>query len=60
MLDATRDLTLPTTVTGSWPRPSWFIYKTVAINLGANMVRRELKLPEVEIPAADPRYTFSG
>ena len=35
-------------------------YKTVAINLGANMVRRELKLPEVEIPAADPRYTFSG
>lgn len=35
-------------------------YKTVAINLGANMVRRELKLPEVAIPAADPRYTFSG
>ena len=24
MLNATRDLTLPTTVTGSWPRPSWF------------------------------------
>src|SRR5262249_13208277 len=24
MFDATRDLTLPTTVTGSWPRPSWF------------------------------------
>ena len=35
-------------------------YKTVAINLGANIVRRELKLPEVEISAADPRYTFSG
>ena len=35
-------------------------YKTVAINLGANIVRRELKLPEVAIPAADPRYTFSG
>jgi len=32
----------------------------VAINLGANMVRRELKLPEVPIPAANPRYTFSG
>jgi hypothetical protein len=32
----------------------------VAINLGANIVRRELKLPEVDIPAADPRYTFSG
>jgi len=32
----------------------------VAINLGANIVRRELKLPEVAIPAADPRYTFSG
>src|SRR5262249_38039299 len=24
MLNATRELTLPTTVTGSWPRPSWF------------------------------------
>src|SRR5437899_8259665 len=24
MLNATRDLTLPTTVTGSWPRPAWF------------------------------------
>jgi 5-methyltetrahydropteroyltriglutamate--homocysteine methyltransferase len=34
-------------------------YKAVAINLGANIVRRELKLPEVEIPAADPRWTFS-
>jgi 5-methyltetrahydropteroyltriglutamate--homocysteine methyltransferase len=35
-------------------------YKSIAINLGANIVRRELKLPEVEIPAADPRWTFSG
>ena len=35
-------------------------YKAVAINLGANIVRRELKLPEVEIPAADPRWTFGG
>ena len=35
-------------------------YKAVAINLGANFVRRELKLPEVEIPAADPRWTFAG
>jgi 5-methyltetrahydropteroyltriglutamate--homocysteine methyltransferase len=35
-------------------------YKCVAINLGANIVRRELKLPEVEIPAADPRWTFGG
>ena len=24
MLTATKDLLLPTTVTGSWPRPSWF------------------------------------
>ena len=30
------------------------------LNLDANIVRRELKLPEVNIPAADPRYTFSG
>ena len=35
-------------------------YKSVAINLGANIVRRELKLPEVPIPAADPRWTFAG
>ena len=35
-------------------------YKTVAINLGANIVRRELKLPEVPIPAADPRFTLAG
>ncbi len=24
MLNATRDLVLPTTITGSYPRPSWF------------------------------------
>ena len=24
MYTATKDLTLPTTVTGSWPRPSWY------------------------------------
>jgi 5-methyltetrahydropteroyltriglutamate--homocysteine methyltransferase len=35
-------------------------YKCVAITLGANLVRRELKLPEVPVPAADPRYTFAG
>jgi 5-methyltetrahydropteroyltriglutamate--homocysteine methyltransferase len=34
--------------------------KAVAINLGAIVVRREVKLPEVDIPAADPRYTFSS
>jgi methionine synthase II (cobalamin-independent) len=86
MLNATRDLVLPTTITGSYPRPRWFTEelrgrlilstdcgfgreglarriafdKAVAINLGANIVRRELKLPEVEIAAADPRWTFAG
>jgi 5-methyltetrahydropteroyltriglutamate--homocysteine methyltransferase len=35
-------------------------YKCVAINLGANLVRRELKLPEVRVPAADPTFTFGG
>lgn len=35
-------------------------YKCVAITLGANIVRRELKLPEIEIRAADPRWTFAG
>jgi hypothetical protein len=34
--------------------------KPAAIDLGSNIVRRDLKLPDVEIPAADPRYTFSG
>jgi hypothetical protein len=124
VLNATRDRILPTTITGSYPRPQWFteelrgrgfkdalgdarfreqyldavsclvreqemagldivtdgdsrfdltvggkswfyyviiaFYKSVAINLGANLVRRELKLPEVEIAAADPRWTFAG
>jgi 5-methyltetrahydropteroyltriglutamate--homocysteine methyltransferase len=35
-------------------------YKTVAITLGANIVRRELGLPQTPVPAADPRYTFAG
>ena len=35
-------------------------YKSVSITLGANIVRRELRLPEVAIPAADPRFTFAG
>ena len=35
-------------------------YKCVAITLGANIVRRELKLPEVPVPAADPRLTLAG
>jgi 5-methyltetrahydropteroyltriglutamate--homocysteine methyltransferase len=118
MFDATCGLTLPTTITGSRPRPSWFtesrrgrafqealgdsrfreqyldavscivrerehagldiatdgdsrfdltvggkpwsFHKATAINLGANIVRGALGLPEVEIPSADPRYTFSG
>jgi hypothetical protein len=54
-LNATRDLVLPTTITGSYPRPAWF--KCVAIALGANLVRRELGLPEAPVPAADPRFT---
>jgi len=77
MLNATRDLVLPTTITGSCPRPAWFteglhprpfkdalgdcarriaFYKCVAITLGANVVRRELGLPEAPVPAADPRF----
>ncbi|HWC03777.1 MAG TPA: cobalamin-independent methionine synthase II family protein [Methylomirabilota bacterium] len=31
-------------------------YKCVAIALGANIVRRELRLPEAPVPAADPRF----
>jgi 5-methyltetrahydropteroyltriglutamate--homocysteine methyltransferase len=33
-------------------------YKMVAISRGANIVRRELGLPEAEITAADERYSF--
>jgi 5-methyltetrahydropteroyltriglutamate--homocysteine methyltransferase len=31
-------------------------YKCVAITLGANIVRRELGLPQIPVPAADPRF----
>ena len=31
-------------------------YKCVAIALGANIVRRELGLPQTPVPAADPRF----
>ena len=58
MLNATRELILPMTITGSYRRIAF--YRAVAINLGANIVRRELKLPEVEITAADSRWTFAG
>lgn len=34
-------------------------YKCVALVKGANLVRRELGLPEAEILAADPRYAFA-
>ena len=33
-------------------------YKCVAMVLGANIVRRELGLPEASIRAADPRFSF--
>jgi 5-methyltetrahydropteroyltriglutamate--homocysteine methyltransferase len=33
-------------------------YKMIAIVRGANIVRRELGLPETEIPAADPRFAL--
>jgi 5-methyltetrahydropteroyltriglutamate--homocysteine methyltransferase len=31
-------------------------YKCVAITLGANIVRRELGLPQTPVPAADSRF----
>lgn len=34
------------------------LYKMIAIVRGANIVRRELGLPEAPIPAADPRYAL--
>jgi hypothetical protein len=35
-------------------------YRCVATALGANIVRREVGLPETAVPAADPRMTFAG
>jgi 5-methyltetrahydropteroyltriglutamate--homocysteine methyltransferase len=34
------------------------LYKMVAIASGANIVRRELGLPEATIAAADPRFAL--
>ena len=34
------------------------LYKCVSIVQGANIVRRELGLPEAPVPMADPRYAF--
>ncbi len=34
------------------------LYKMVAIVQGANIVRRELGLPETDIAAADSRYSL--
>jgi 5-methyltetrahydropteroyltriglutamate--homocysteine methyltransferase len=33
-------------------------YKMVALVRGANIVRRELRLPEAYIPGADPRLSM--
>jgi 5-methyltetrahydropteroyltriglutamate--homocysteine methyltransferase len=33
-------------------------YKMVSLVRGANIVRRELGLPEAEIPAADPKNSM--
>ena len=34
------------------------LYKMVALSRGANIVRKELKLPEVEIPATDRKLSM--
>jgi hypothetical protein len=68
MLTATKDLMLPATVTGSWPRPRWYdgglwgrplnrtvaFYKTTAIAQARNIVLKELGLEVRYVPAADP------
>ncbi len=41
---------------GHEPPPAF--YKTVALVLGTNIVRKELGLPEAEVLAADPRYSL--
>ena len=33
-------------------------YKMVSLVLGANMVRKELGLPEADVLGADPRYSL--
>jgi len=38
MFTATKDLLLPTTVTGSWPRPRWFDARLGSVPLSARMI----------------------
>ena len=46
VLDATRDLILPTTITGSYPRPHWFT--------------EEQRGRGFKNALGDPRWTFAG
>ena len=48
MYRATRDIMLPTTITGSLPRPSWY----------TENARKELGFPQAECLAADERYSL--
>ena len=48
MYRATKDIMLPTTITGSLPRPSWY----------TKNVRKELGLPQAECSATDERYSL--
>jgi hypothetical protein len=60
MLTVTRDLVLPTTITGSYPKPNWYTQGLHGRPFKvANLVRRELGLPEAPIRAADPHLTLA-
>ena len=56
MLTVTKDLVLPTTITGSWIA----FYTCAALVQGTNIVRRELGRPEARVRIADPRYAFAA
>ncbi|MEK9899560.1 MAG: hypothetical protein VW516_02290, partial [Rhodospirillaceae bacterium] len=62
---------LQTTTTGALPRPTWYtenlrgaasrmhaFYKMVSLVRGANMVRKEIGLDEVHVPAEDPQISM--
>jgi 5-methyltetrahydropteroyltriglutamate--homocysteine methyltransferase len=59
MLTATKDLLLPTTVTGSWPRPAWFtgnLYEKPFSSGMADVAYREQFVDAVQSVLNDQQY----
>lgn len=52
MLTATKDLILPTTVTGSWPRPRWYVNNTHGERFASALVDAEFREQFLDATAA--------